>query len=94
MTASHAFKLIGGWSAAITVVLSLSYWSEWPKYRFEQEIKEAVHSLPGARVIAHAKERGFSFSRYVVLASDNDVDSRSPRSSHAWPLLYNDGNLR
>ncbi len=51
MTPSRAFKLIVGWSAAIAILLCLSYCLEWPKYRFEQAVKEAIQRLPVARVI-------------------------------------------
>lgn len=48
-------RIIGGCSAAIAVVLGLSYWSERPKYHFEQVAIRVGHDVPGARLIFSAK---------------------------------------
>jgi hypothetical protein len=45
------FRIIGGWSAGITILLGLSYCSELPKYRFEQMTVETVHRIPGTRLV-------------------------------------------
>jgi hypothetical protein len=51
MAANGALKIIGG----IAIVLSLSYCSELPKYRFERAAAEAGHRIPGARLISSMK---------------------------------------
>ena len=53
--ASRYLKIIGGWSAAIAIILGLSYWSERPKYHFEQVATRVGQELPGARLILSAK---------------------------------------
>lgn len=55
MKAIRTLKLAAGWSAAITLILSLSYCSEWPKYRFEKTAREVGRSLPGSRLISSMK---------------------------------------
>jgi hypothetical protein len=51
----RSFKIIGGWLGVIAIVLSFSYCSEWPKYRFERVATEVGRSMPGARLISSAK---------------------------------------
>jgi hypothetical protein len=55
MTAIRAFKIAGGWSAGIAIVMGLSYCSEWPKYRFERLAAETGQHIPGARLIGSMK---------------------------------------
>jgi hypothetical protein len=55
MTPMRALKIAGGWIAGIGIVLGWSYWSERPKYNFEQIATEAGSSLPGVRLIGHSR---------------------------------------
>lgn len=48
-------KIVGSWLAAIAIVLGLSYWSERPKYHFEEVAKRVGQQMPGARLILSAK---------------------------------------
>jgi hypothetical protein len=48
-------QIIGAWFAVIGVVLGLSYWSEFPKYRFEKTAIEVGKQLPGSRLISSFK---------------------------------------
>ena len=48
-------KIIGGWSAAIAIALGISYWSERPKYHFEQVASRVGQQLPGAWLISSMK---------------------------------------
>ena len=48
-------KIIGAWTVVITIVLSLSYCSELPKYRFERYAMEVAKNTPGSRVISTLK---------------------------------------
>ena len=48
-------KIIGGWSAVIAIALGISYWSERPKYHFEQVAIRVGQQLPGARLISSMK---------------------------------------
>jgi hypothetical protein len=51
----RTFKIIGGWLVAIAVILGMSYWSERPKYHFEQVAIRVGQELPGARLILSMK---------------------------------------
>jgi hypothetical protein len=51
----RVLKIIGAWAIVITVVLAMSYWSERPKYQFEEVAKRVGQELPGARLIHSMK---------------------------------------
>jgi len=55
MTASRAFKIVGGWSLGIAIVLGLSYCEEGPKYQFDRMAVDVGHQIPGARLIGSVK---------------------------------------
>jgi hypothetical protein len=48
-------QIISAWFAVIAVVLGISYWTELPKYRFEQAAIEVGKQLPGSRLISSFK---------------------------------------
>jgi hypothetical protein len=52
MAATKALKTMGVSLTALAVVFGLSYYSEWPKYRFEQAARAAANVLPGARLVS------------------------------------------
>jgi hypothetical protein len=60
MTVTKGFKIAGGWSAGIAIALSLSYYAEWPKYRFERLAAETGQRIPGARLIGSMKSADFA----------------------------------
>ena len=55
MAMGRTFRILGGWSIAIAVLLGMSYCSELPIYRFERMATEMGHRVPGARLISSIK---------------------------------------
>lgn len=47
----HTLKNPGAWALGIAIVLGLSYCSELPKYRFQQDAAETGRIIPGARLV-------------------------------------------
>jgi hypothetical protein len=55
MAKSRVLGVVGGWSAAILIVLGVSYCSELPKHQFEDRAAESAHGVPGARILGSTK---------------------------------------
>jgi hypothetical protein len=47
--------IIGSWTAIMAILLSASYCSELPKYRFEKVAMETTKDMPGSRLISSMK---------------------------------------
>jgi hypothetical protein len=52
-------NIIIGWLVGGVIIFGLSYWSELPKYRFEQMSLDLGNKIQGARLIDYIKEGNF-----------------------------------
>ncbi len=80
----RALKITGAWAIVIAVVLAMSYWSERPKYHFEEMAKRVGQELPGARLIhsikSGASKAALAFSPRSAATNVKPTTSRMNRA--------------